>query len=160
MEDAKGLLELIDSIARERRWLLNTEAYWGVEGQRRWIGSVLSSGGTMLVAEGPDGRLVGWADVSRSLAILVHHVGTLGMGVRRDYRGVGLGSALLEAITEEARELGVERLELVVRAGNGAAIGLYERHGWRFEGRSPRAFKLDDEYEDRIQMGLWLGPEE
>lgn len=157
-DDALGVLRLIDSVARERRWLLNAEAHWGVEGQRRWIGSVQQEGGVMLVAEAPDGEIVAWADVSRPLAALSRHTATLGTGVLASYRGVGLGRALLSLIADEARDLGIEKLELHARSTNAAAIHLYESLGWQHEGLGPKAYHQDGEYEDKVYMGLWLGP--
>lgn len=156
-EDAWGLYLLIDSLARERRWLLNTEAHWGVDGQRQWIVSLERGGGLTLLAEDTEGEVVGWSDLARPNSELAHHTATLGIGVAASYRGVGLGRALLERAVAEARELGVEKLELTVRARNGAAITLYESAGWEREGVSRRAFKQDGEYEDRVHMGLWLG---
>jgi ribosomal protein S18 acetylase RimI-like enzyme len=156
-DDAALLRLLIDSVARERKYLLNTEAYWSVEAQRQWIASVERSGGTTLVAEAPDGEIVAWADLSRPTAALSRHTASLGTGVLGEYRDVGLGRALLTAIAEEARELGIEKLELHVRSTNGRAIHVYESLGWEHEGVSPRAYQQDGVYEDRVQMGLWLG---
>lgn len=157
--DAEGLHALIDSIARERRWLLNYEAFWGIEGQRRWLQETELSRGIAMVAENVEGDIIGWADISRSLTPLVSHVGTLGLGIARSYRGQGIGRNLLVAITDEARKAGIEKLELVVRADNYAAIALYESLGWQHEGRSIRAFKHDGEYVDKVEMGLWIGQE-
>ncbi|MDQ3855891.1 MAG: GNAT family N-acetyltransferase [Chloroflexota bacterium] len=158
LEDAFGVLLLIDAIARERRWLLNTDAHWGVEGQRQWIRSVQMSGGTMLLAEDADGAIVAWADLSRPQAELAHHTATLGTGVHESYRGVGLGRELLTLVAAEARRLGIEKLDLNVRSTNTRAIHLYQMLGWQHEGRSPRAYKQDGEYEDKLYMGLWLDP--
>ncbi len=159
-DDAPGVHALLDSVARERRWLLNTEAYWGVDGQRHWIQAVELGGGTMLIAEAPDGQVVAWADVSRPHAALTHHTATLGTGILEGYRDVGLGRALLSAITDEASRLGIEKLDLTVRGRNERAIHLYESLGWQHEGRSPRAYKQDGEYDDKVMMGLWLGEDE
>lgn len=157
-DDAFGLLLLIDSVARERRYLLNTEAHWGLDGQRQWLRSVERAGGATLVAESEDGEIVGWSDLSRSAAALSHHTATLGAGILDGWRDAGLGRALLTTIAEEARRLGLERLELHVRSTNARAIHLYESLGWRHEGTARRAYKQDGQYEDRIEMGLWLGP--
>ncbi len=51
------------------------------------------------------------------------------LAVRPDYRGTGIGRSLLERIIAESRRLGVERLHLEVRDGNGA-IHLYRRAGF------------------------------
>ncbi|MDY0021969.1 GNAT family N-acetyltransferase [Arenimonas caeni] len=64
------------------------------------------------------------------------HVGELGMGVRDDWQGKGVGSALLAAAIDLAdRWLQLRRLELQVYADNAAGIALYTRHGFVEEGR-------------------------
>lgn len=46
-------------------------------------------------------------------------------------RGLGLGVALLRELLERALRSGASQVLLEVRADNAAAIGLYERHGFR-----------------------------
>ncbi|MHB0777395.1 GNAT family N-acetyltransferase [Halomonas sp. WWR20] len=45
-------------------------------------------------------------------------------------RGGGLGRALLEALENEARARGINRVQLEVRADNRVAMGLYRRMGY------------------------------
>jgi ribosomal protein S18 acetylase RimI-like enzyme len=54
----------------------------------------------------------------------------IGIAVRDDQRGRGLGGRLLEALAAAARAGGVTRLSLSVDAGN-PALRLYERIGYR-----------------------------
>ena len=59
------------------------------------------------------------------------HVGEIGMGVRDDWQGRGVGSSLLQAAIEMAdRWLQLRRLELQVYADNAAGVRLYTRHGF------------------------------
>lgn len=51
--------------------------------------------------------------------------------VRERFRRRGVGSALLEAFEERARELGAEEVILQVRVDNRAAVNLYLKHGYR-----------------------------
>lgn len=60
----------------------------------------------------------------------------IGMAVARDHRGKGVGSALLSAALDAARELGHRALSLSVEDGNTAARALYERHGFVVVGRN------------------------
>jgi ribosomal protein S18 acetylase RimI-like enzyme len=78
------------------------------------------------------------------------------MGVHKDYRGKGIGTALLGQALEEARSLGLERVELGVYASNLAAIRLYEKYKFQREGRKKRARKLDGVYDDIIDMALFF----
>ena len=60
------------------------------------------------------------------------HINNLAM--RPEYRGRGLGSALLRYVLEEVPRLGASRATLEVRAGNLGARRLYERFGFYVAG--------------------------
>jgi ribosomal-protein-alanine N-acetyltransferase len=52
------------------------------------------------------------------------------VAVRPQFRGRGIGTALLHRVLAEARQLGAKRATLEVRASNEAARRLYERLGF------------------------------
>ncbi len=63
------------------------------------------------------------------------HVGQIGMAVRDDQQGRGVGTALIEAALDMADNwLNLRRLELEVYVDNRPAIGLYEKLGFSVEG--------------------------
>jgi ribosomal protein S18 acetylase RimI-like enzyme len=78
------------------------------------------------------------------------------MGVRADFRGHGIGRRLLEATLDAARHRGLERVELVVRVSNVAAVRLYERAGFKTECTIRRAVKSGGTYEDAYSMVLFF----
>lgn len=104
----------------------------------------------------PDGRLVGWCDFSIGAFEEVRHVATLAMGVRKEFRGAGIGSALMAACIVQARELGIEKLELEVFASNVTARRLYEKFGFFAEGVRQKKRKYQGMYDDLVAMGLFL----
>jgi ribosomal protein S18 acetylase RimI-like enzyme len=53
-----------------------------------------------------------------------------GVGVVPSYRGAGLGEALMQALAEEGRRRGAERVWLEVIVENTAALRLYEKLGY------------------------------
>jgi ribosomal protein S18 acetylase RimI-like enzyme len=53
------------------------------------------------------------------------------LAVQPDYRGHGVGSRLLTALSAELAAAGVRDLVLGVLPGNAAAIRLYQRHGFQ-----------------------------
>ena len=81
------------------------------------------------------------------------HVGDIGMGVRDDWQGRGVGTALLGAAIDLAdRWLQLRRLELEVYADNTAGIALYARHGFIEEGRHRDFAFRDGAFVDALSM--------
>ena len=71
-------------------------------------------------------EVVGALHVERSR----HGFGELGMAVAREWRGRGVGSALLAAAIDWARQQGLHKLSLEVFPHNAAAIALYRKFGF------------------------------
>jgi ribosomal protein S18 acetylase RimI-like enzyme len=82
----------------------------------------------------------------------VQHVATLGMSVRADVRGQGVGGALLDAALDWAAEHGFTRVELYVYARNAPAIALYEKHGFLHEGRRKHFIRDGEQFLDDLVM--------
>jgi ribosomal protein S18 acetylase RimI-like enzyme len=82
------------------------------------------------------------------------HSAVLGLGVSAEYRGRGIGTALLRATLEAARARGLTRVELTVREHNARATALYAKFGFEVEGVKKNAVLVDREYEDLICMAL------
>jgi ribosomal protein S18 acetylase RimI-like enzyme len=86
-----------------------------------------------------------------------HGFGEIGMAVAREWRGRGVGSALLAAAIEWARDQGLHKLSLQVFAHNSAAIGLYRKFGFVEEGRRVKHYRrASGELWDALEMGLLL----
>ena len=144
----------LDSVAREQRHLAFVQAP-PFESVREFVRSNIANNVPQFVAlSGKD--VVGWCDISPMRLEGFTHCGTLGMGVREDFRRLGIGTRLLEQSIGEARELGLERIELEVFATNTAAIKLYEKAGFVVEGVKKNGRKLDGEYDDLVVMALFI----
>jgi ribosomal protein S18 acetylase RimI-like enzyme len=86
-----------------------------------------------------------------------HGFADFGMAVAKEWRGRGVGSALLAAASEWAREHGLHKLCLSVFPHNAAAIALYRKHGFVEEGRRVKQYRRQSgELWDSIEMGLLL----
>ena len=106
-----------------------------------------------------DDRLVGAIGLERDRRRKGKHIGhVIGMMVRPEARGQGIGRELLEGLICEARRSeGMEMLTLTVTAGNAAAVGLYETTGFVPYGVLVRAIKLaSGKYHDKQHMVLTL----
>ena len=145
-----GFREVLDGVARERRYLAFQEAP-PLARIRRSVLNNLRSGAPQFVALDAD-RVVGWCDVTPKTHSTLSHSGVLGMGVASSHRGQGVGARLLGTTTEAALARGLTRIELTVRADNGAAIALYRRFGFEAEGLMQRYLMVDGVYYDALLM--------
>lgn len=148
LDDVEGFHAALDSVARERRFLASFEAP-PLEAAQVFVEANLREGNPHFVAH-EGGRIVGWCDIKRSGRPVHAHCGVMGMGVVADCRGAGIGRALLGA----TRAAGLLRVDLDVRAANTPAIALYERMGFRHEGRKVAAYNVDGAFDDLLVMGL------
>jgi len=83
--------------------------------------------------------------------------GEIGMMVASDWRGRGVGSALVAAAIDSARARGLHKLTLSVFPHNEPAIALYEKFGFVEEGWHPKHVRRrNGELWDLIDMGLLL----
>jgi putative acetyltransferase len=104
------------------------------------------------------------ADVVGQLGLYVsansrrRHVGEIGMGVRDDWQGKGVGGKLLSAALALADGwLQLRRVELQVYADNAAGIALYTRQGFVEEGRHRDFAFRDGAYVDAVSMARIRG---
>ena len=100
-------------------------------------------------------RLVGVISCERDERIKVRHIGhIIGMMVRPQTQGQGVGRALLNACIAQACTLAeIELLTLSVTSSNASAIALYEKAGFTRYGQLPRAIKIGD---DRFGKDLMM----
>ena len=148
--------ETLDTVARERHFLVLLEAP-PMPAVVQFVAGLLRDGGVQVFAVTSQERVVGWCDIARHQREGYRHGGLLGIGLLAAYRRRGIGAKLALAAIDEARQVGIERIELEVLASNQNAIRLYRQLGFVPEGLKRRARLLDGHYEDKVFMAL-LGP--
>ena len=146
--DARAMAESFAAVAEERDGIA-TEPPVDIE-ERAALFARSMDGSVVAVA---GGRIVGFLHVEVSR----HGFGDFGMLVDRDWRGRGVGSALIQAAIGWARSQGLHKLCLEVFAHNAAAITLYRKSGFVEEGRRVKQYRrANGELWDSIIMGLAL----
>ncbi len=151
-EHIDGFRACVDEVARERLYLAMIEAPPPKQVREFVLGNIRSNAPAFVAVA--DGVVVGWCDVLAKPRAALAHSGVLGMGVRRQYRGRGMGGALMRATLEAARKRSLTRVELSVRADNERAKQLYERMGFVVEGICRNYIRLDGTYHDSYLMAV------
>ena len=151
-EDIDAMVDLLSAVAEEGRWI-GTEAPVDRERRRRRYAEDLQRDNTVVLVADAGGQLVG----ELGLILARYGVADLGMLVAAGWRQRGVGSALLRAGIDRARQAGAHKIALQVWPHNRAAIALYERFGFQREGRLRRHYRRrSGELWDAIVMGLPL----
>ena len=151
-EDIDAMVDLLAAVAEEGRWIA-TEAPVDRQRRRQGFAETMEADDAVLLVADAGGRLVG----ELSLWLARYGVADLGMLVAAGWRQRGVGSALLRAGIDRARQAGAHKIALQVWPHNRAAIALYERFGFQHEGRLRRHYRRrSGELWDAIVMGLPL----
>jgi putative acetyltransferase len=154
--DAEAFVELWKAVAAERRFIRTERVDRSVRYyRRRFFRRTWGDDQATLVAVHGD-QVVGHLHVAREDSPVTRHVASLGMTVASDWRGKGVGSALMAEAIRWARSVGVEKLALSVYPDNEAALALYRKFGFQEEGRLTGHSKKSIGYRDEIVMGRWL----
>ncbi|CAM2963803.1 MULTISPECIES: GNAT family N-acetyltransferase [Vibrio] len=104
-----------------------------------------------------DGEIVGNLGFEVCTSPRRRHVASLGMGVKDDVQGRGVGSALLATVIDLADNwLNLKRIELTVYSDNDRAINLYKKFGFAVEGESKAYAFRNGEYVSAYHMARVL----
>jgi L-amino acid N-acyltransferase YncA len=109
-----------------------------------------------IVAEN-EGSVVGWAALSPvSSRPCYEGVAENSVYVAAEARGLGVGTALMQALVEVAVDAGIWTIQTSVFPENTASLALHERAGFRVVGRRERIAQLDGVWRDTLFLELRL----
>lgn len=161
-ENAAEILEYLKTIGGETHFLLMDENGLGISEERE--AKILEAA----YVEPRGGMHFG--KINREIACMfslschprrrLAHTGEIALSVRKKYWHIGVGSAIMEALIELAKEASLKNVELGVYADNERAIALYRRFGFEEIGRHRGRMCVDGEYYDEILMDLHLDVDE
>ena len=152
----EGFWHAVDSVSRERKYLAFLEGP-PIHTTKSFVQNNVNDGWPHFVALNEE-KIIGWCDITSLGRPIFDHVGSLGIGVLADYRGQGIGEALIRAALQRAKIKGLTRIELTVFENNKPAIALYKKLGFVEEGIHKNKSRIDGRYEDHIFMALLCDP--
>ena len=108
----------------------------------------------LLIAEF-NNEIVGNIDLTGNRRKIMEHTAVIGMGMLKEWRNTGLGTALLKLAIEWAKENSIlELLWLQVYTDNELGLGLYRKIGFVENGIMKNFFKQDGKYFDNLTMTM------
>jgi phosphinothricin acetyltransferase len=100
-----------------------------------------------------DGRVAGWAALGPVSAREVYAgVAEVSVYVGADFRGRGVGRALLSALVRESESEGIWTLQAGIFPENVASVALHKACGFREVGRRERVGRLGGRWRDTILL--------
>jgi len=154
-DDFSKLNSVYNSILDEGKYFLRNQGLSNLEEINKWFQQHLRAG-LIYVAVEVDGEVVGGATIEPREG-KASHVAYFGVFLRKDFRGLGIGTRLTRKMMEIAREKGFEVIQLYVFASNTQAIYIYEKLGFIETGRIEKGVKFaDGTYTDEVIMTAQL----
>lgn len=96
-------------------------------------------------------KIIGECSIERQAGTSAH-TGELGISTINDFRQQGVARALLKAVELCSKEFGIKIIKLTTEETNVAARGLYEKCGYDYYGKLPKAYFKDNKYIDQVLM--------
>ncbi len=143
-EDGQAVLENFNLTHSQTDYLLSypEENSFDPEKESGFLKKKSESGNEIEIIAEVENRIVGTAGIeAMGTKYKVRHRAEFGISVAREFWGLGIGSALMKACIECARNAGYEQLELNVVGENKRAISMYKKAGFVEFGRNPKGFK-------------------
>lgn len=146
-EMAEEMIEYMKKTAGETEWLLRypDEVNYTAEGEKELLSRILEDPGHVMMAAIVDGKVAGNGSVSGigGKRKILHRC-SLAIALYQDYWNLGIGRAMIDYLTELARQMGFTQMDLEVVAENTQAQALYRKCGFIESGRRVHALKFDD----------------
>ncbi len=150
--DIEGMLAHINNLVDEDAFLIintKTDYISELEFVTEKIKSMLYGDALAIVAIA-EGKFVAEADIRRGIG-RANEIGSLGIAIAKEYRGIGLGKELMTLLLDLAKKDNYKVIKLGVYSPNITAKRLYEKVGFKVAGKIPYS-KMKDKYMDEIIM--------
>lgn len=158
-QDAERIIQYVKAVGDESENLTFTSKDFNktISEEVKIINDYQKTPNKIFIIAEADGQIVGQLDVAASHKPRLYHVGEFGISVRKSHWGLGVGAALMQSMVDWAKQTGIIRkLNLMVRADNEKAQGLYKKFGFEYEGTNRRDMIINGQMHDAHYMGLLI----
>ena len=159
-DDAREVLDIFKLTHAETDFLLSypDENSFDVKQEGEFLRAKTESDNEIEIVAVIDGRIAGTAGIDAvGNKYKTKHRAEFGIGIAKEFWGLGIGRALTEACIECAKEAGYTQLELDVVSDNASAISLYKKIGFVEYGRNSKGFNSRiSGYQELVYMKLDL----
>jgi len=154
-EDASEIVLSLRSTSLERSYVLMEQYGKDAESEREYINRIDRNHNLLIVAT-VGGRVVGTLaafQADKGQRAETAHVLFIGLHLIESFRGLGIGSQMLEYSIEWAAEHGFKKLEASIFTINKRSLRLFSKAGFIQECTKVKKFRIGHDYIDEICMG-------
>lgn len=146
LSDAAEMVEYLRTVCGETEYLARypEEIRYSVEGEEKFLQSILDSSDSFMIVCTVDGRVAGNCQLVRKDGLKTRHRASVMLALLQEFCGLGIGSAMFSEMELAAKELGISQLELEMIEGNTRAMALYQKMGFTVMAEHPDAIRLKD----------------
>lgn len=151
-EDLVAMTDYVNALSSEDTFVSFSGEQLTLEQEKKFLDEVLEKmqkGDCVNLLGFIDNKLIGIANVDR-LTRRSNHVGSVGLSIKKEHRGEGVGKEMLTTVLELGKQMGIKMVELSCFANNTSACALYKSTGFNEIGRIPEKFFYKGGYIDSI----------
>jgi len=157
--DAWNMIDYLNTVGGESDNLLfsKNEFELTVEQEIERIEKDNNDPNILMIVGTVNDMIISAAQINSPTRKKIAHNCEVGISVRKEYWGKGVGTVIMGELIRHARERGtIRNISLGVKASNRNAIALYEKCGFVKIGVHKDYFNVDGNYDDEILMDLHL----
>ena len=157
-DDAEEIISVIKTNAPDRSYVLMEHYGTKPDSVKKYICSMDFDRNLLLVAV-TDGKVIGalsGIQTGGGKRPETAHILNIGLHISPAYRGLGIGSQMLNYATGWARERGFKKLEADIFTTNKRSLHLFTRAGFVEEGTRQKRIRIGKQYIDEVLVGKIL----
>jgi len=155
MSDLESSLRMINSLVEEKA-MLTVQKKLTLKEEREYLEKIIKDRNSIHLFLIIDKEVMGSARVTKNNGTK-NHIGELGISLRKEARGKGLGEKLTkEVISKAIKKFKLKIITLEVYSKNKIAQNLYKKMGFQKVGIIKEGIKYFDTYEDVVIMVKYI----
>jgi len=157
-DDSEGIIEALKSFAPERSYVLMEQYGKGVEWEKEYITTLDIRNSLLLVAIRGD-NVIGILEALQAdggYRPETVHILNIGLHIKEEFRGLGIGLKMLQYTDEWAREQGFKKMEASVFTTNKRSLNLFRKAGFSHECTKVKRIRVGNDFIDEVCIGKWL----
>ncbi|MFA5729787.1 MAG: GNAT family protein [Candidatus Paceibacterota bacterium] len=155
MSDLNSLLAMINSLVEEKAMIIVQDKVT-LKQERHYLKEIIKTKNAVSFFLIINGEVMGSAGIIKYENIK-SHIGEMGIIIKKEARGLGLGEKLFKKVMEEGiKKFKLRIVILDVFKGNKIAQNLYKKLGFQKIGLIRGGEKYYDQYVDNVMMAKYL----